>query len=456
VSDLSKLEEILNGLNPKQREACTCPERHVALVGPPGKGGSSFGISRGLTLTLAAQDNPLPMADVGYIGMWDQKKLFQTTITDFMALLTQKGFAYHKNLFLNFLVIPAIRLQLFWGHTDVPEEIVNQNLGWIFLEQAEKGTPWQSFLNLDSRLRYPGVFHSLFLTANAFPKGHWLTREFVEIGGKVIHTTLRDNTHLPADYYKRLDKLNAVDRKRLEEGELVTLGGLFYPMATRARHGSMALAPSQNIALPLTRAWDYGQQACLITQKVRNRLLCLKEFMGEFGEPLRSFKIRVAEWCQAEYGDRIYRDVQDKTGHNKDVTRSVSAYDIMISHPWRIAPRDPPHWEDRDYGHELIRELLTKEEEGLPLLLVDPVNCPLLLEGLVYGYVAKDRAEGLVPKAEPVDNIYKHLQDDLRAAADINFPLFRKAETQSRKMPRTIKDFEKLHAQKTLEQTVAL
>jgi hypothetical protein len=143
--------------------------------------------------------------------------------------------------------------------------------------------------------------------------------------------------------------------------------------------------------------------------------------MGEFGEPLRTFKERVYRECQERWPGYEWDDVDDPSGRNKDVTKSLSAYEIMGSHPYPIRPR--PANNDLAYGHELCREMLTKEEEDIPLMVADARECPVLVDGWVSGYVCKDRAEGLVPHEIPVDNFYKHLQDDARYLAAFYFKL---------------------------------
>lgn len=408
------MNRLLNGMHPKQEEFATSQERWIGMVGGPGKGATSAAIVRSLLLTLAAQDNPGPVANRGFFGMFEQKRLYQTTIQDFTALLAEMRIPYEINKMEALIWVPGLRLELYWGACDEPKKIVNANLGFAFIEQAECGTPWETFTKLDRRMRFPGVFHSVFFSANAYPKNHWITNDFIELGGKVVFSSPRDNAqNLPKDFLKSLDSMDPVTRKEYEDGELTTLGGLMYPMARRAEHGITGAEPWPTG--DIVRAWDYGRQAATASQKQRNQMVLLAEWLGEPGEPLRNFKTRVCEDCREWWGNRNWTDLQDPSGRNKDVTRTTSAYEIMVSFPDPLAPIDAVN--DIPLGHEIVRELMTKREEGLPLIVADRDRCPNIIEGWTYGYIAKPRTEGLVPHLAPVDNVYKHLQDCVRYTA---------------------------------------
>lgn len=420
------------GLNPKQKAFVTYGSRsgennNVALVGGTGKGGSLGGITRGMMLNLDAyENNPLPIANRGFIGMWDKAWLYKTTIQDFLAVLDEFRITYEplNPRYEAMFTVPAMKFQILWGQTDDHRRLSNANVGWVFVDQAENGTPWESILKLNRRLRYPGVYHSLFCNLNAFPKGHWIETEWPRLG-HTIFSDLFDNERYyrkeAPDFITSLDKMNDVERAEFVEGTMAVLGKRIYPMASKSKHGMGPGILQAVSSLPLGRAWDYGTQACLVGQKQRNRMVYLKEWMGEFGEPLRNFKERVYRECEERWPGYEWDDVDDPSGRNKDVTKSLSAYEIMGSHPYPIRPR--PANNDLAYGHELCREMLNKEEEGIPLMVADLRECPVLVDGWTSGYVCKDRAEGLVLHEIPVDNFYKHLQDDARYLGTFYFKL---------------------------------
>ena len=96
---------------------------------------------------------------------------------------------------------------LFFRGLDDPEKVKSANASIVWMEETTEFT-WDDFMQLDTRLREAGTFNQIYCTFNPISQFHWcvkvLARGDQPPNKRVLHSTWKDNPHLPDDYVERL------------------------------------------------------------------------------------------------------------------------------------------------------------------------------------------------------------------------------------------------------------
>lgn len=127
---------------------------------------------------------------------------------------------------------------LFKGFDD-PEKIKSiEGITDIVVEEASELTE-DDFDQLNLRLRAKSGMLQIHLMFNPVSKANWVYRRFFENGTPedtvIIHTTYKDNPHLPQEYIDsllRLEKTNPAYYKIYVLGDFATLDKLVFPVKT--------------------------------------------------------------------------------------------------------------------------------------------------------------------------------------------------------------------------------
>lgn len=165
---------------------------------------------------------------------------------------------------------------------------------------------------------------------------------------------------------------------------------------------------------PIYRIWDFGYHhpACLFIRETQSHHhVVFDELMGT-DIFLQEFVPQVLEMTERYKGKYSYiKDFCDPAGKQP---KSTGKSDLEILREFDIRPTWA-QFEIKDTINYVRNSLTTTMADGLPVLLVDADNCPILIDGLSGGYRYPPGKEGKADKELPLDDgYYEHLQDCLR------------------------------------------
>ncbi len=151
---------------------------------------------------------------------------------------------------------------LFKGFDD-PEKIKSiEGITDIVVEEASELTE-DDFDQLDLRLRAKSGMLQIHLMFNPVSKANWVYKRFFENGTPedtvIIHTTYKDNPHLPKEYINsllRLERTNPAYFKIYVLGDFATLDKLVFPVKT-----VRIISPDECKDLPFWIGMDFGLAA---------------------------------------------------------------------------------------------------------------------------------------------------------------------------------------------------
>ena len=173
-----------------------------------------------------------------------------------------------------------------------------------------------------------------------------------------------------------------------------------------------------NTQLRMYRGWDFGwHYPAVVFAQIDNsdRLTVLREYMGSDIALVR-FAEHVLDLSEKYYPGMKWQDFCDPAGKQSTDKAEKSSVDILRSLGIRPAMKKT----ERELGFNIIRNLLIKEiklpdDTKTQALLVDRVNCPVLIDGFMGGYHFPEVKDGKPQKTDPDGGgFYEHLQDALR------------------------------------------
>lgn len=204
-------------------------------------------------------------------------------------------------------------------------------------------------------------------------------------------------------------------QQEMEISWWVSKGTRVFPQFQESIHAPLSLTP--NPRRVLYRAWDFGYHApaCLIASvDSRDRLLVLREVVGRETNT-REFAQRVLDVCAQSYGlwGPGYEDFCDPAGQQLDPMGEKSEKrEIEVLQSLGIYPKYEFGWSRKD-GRGLIHQLLVLRTDNTPGILVDPHNCPTVMQAFLGKYVFPEQANGKI-KDEPDES--NHPWSDVQAA----------------------------------------
>lgn len=186
----------------------------------------------------------------------------------------------------------------------------------------------------------------------------------------------------------------------------------------RSYHVSQsALDPERG--LPLLLGWDFGlTPACVVTQLVEGQLRILKEIIGK-NESAKTFAPRVwselrvnfAPWTHLE--DMLFSFVDPSGFYRSDTDASTCIHQLTAAGFRNVRPG--PSNNDFEMRKQSVESFLLKRTRRGPGLLVDPKECPTIIDGFTGGYQYSEHAADIEPsKLRPLKNRYSHPHDGLQ------------------------------------------
>jgi len=182
-------------LKPQQQRFIFSKKRYPVFVGGWGSGKTFAGIARAVLLSQKIPNN------LGMIMRKEYTQLADSTIQDFEKYTGMRVDSHRNVRFPNGSVI-------MFRHG---KELLNINLGWFMIEQAEEFPTEKEYIYLRGRLRRKVPFQSGWLIANQ--NGHnWVWKKFlrgdVPENTEVITMTTWDNEeNLPKEFIEDMRRL---------------------------------------------------------------------------------------------------------------------------------------------------------------------------------------------------------------------------------------------------------
>ena len=207
--------------------------RITVLYGGAGSGKSYFGVQKHIIKALKYKRKTLVIRKVQATikaSIWD---LFLEELVVMPQVV--------KSINKSDMTIELINGSLFlFKGMDDPEKIKSvQGITDILVEEASELTV-DDFTQLNLRLRAKSGMLQITLMFNPVSKANWTYKYFFENGAPkdcvIVHTTYKDNPHLPAEYVEslmELEKRNPAYFKIYVKGEFATLDKLVFPVWTK-------------------------------------------------------------------------------------------------------------------------------------------------------------------------------------------------------------------------------
>lgn len=266
-----------------------------------------------------------------------------------------------------------------------------------------------------TRLRHKRGTRYMGICFNPPDKNHWLYTACTGLDArdeKVKDPTFshhrphpRENArNLPDNYYDLMADLPEELRQRLRDGEW----GTTFPgqPVLRAFNRKVHTARLTYKGGTVFRFWDFGfnrPYCCWCQITVDGRIEVMREYLGHYMEVEQfaaDVKRKSAEWfpnapAYKDYGDPAVAQKKD-TGQALAIL-TKAGITIMYQHT------------PLDLSLRVVRSLLEKLVGGVPAVLIDSRECPVLVGACAGGYHFKE--DGTTPKK---DGYYDHPVDAFR------------------------------------------
>lgn len=171
----------------------------------------------------------------------------------------------------------------------------------------------------------------------------------------------------------------------------------------------------------ITRGWDNTglNPACLITYvNTLGQWFWIKEFCGE-DVGITDFAQAVHLWCAERFPTGTeYQDIGDPAGKIRDSKKGTPKEYIYEETGIRIEDG----LQNFRVRRESVAARLNRHIQGEPALLIDPTECPTVIEGFLGGYCFPEIGDSGVFHTEPKKNHFSHIHDAGQYPATILFP----------------------------------
>lgn len=177
-------------------------------------------------------------------------------------------------------------------------------------------------------------------------------------------------------------------------------------------------APLQwSMEYPVVRGWDFGLDvlgmACVFTQLLSNSRLFIYHELVASDSDIYTFTEAVREQSLEWFpGCKKFIDIVDPSGFNRDArNKDKKSYCDVIRDELKTRPI--PGVQAKNKRIQSVVKFLTRTVRGLPAIVIDPFECPILVEGFDGGYHYAYTKDGQV-KDTPEKNMHSHIQDGLQ------------------------------------------
>ncbi len=182
----------------------------------------------------------------------------------------------------------------------------------------------------------------------------------------------------------------------------------------------------------IIRAWDFGFNQCSVFGQffegklyIFDEVTAEKYFPGESHVGTKRFAPFIQEYCAQYYRGFQFIDVVDPAGN----AHEQGSEDKIIK-PMRDVGLKPILGEKLfEVRRETVIQLLTRNKQGKPSLMVDPDNCPVVFAGFIGGYQYPEdkNGRGTTRPDRPLKNKWSHTMDCVQYLACYSLKLARTA-----------------------------
>lgn len=289
---------------------------------------------------------------------------------------------------------------------------------------------------VQTRLRHLKGTRYLGIAFNPPDKNHWLYTACTgldardeKVGEPLFshhRPNPRENTrNLPPDYYERMSNLPEDMRQRLRDGEW----GTTFPgqPVVRAFNRKVHTDRLKYRGGTVFRFWDFGfnrPYCCWAQVSLKGHVEILREFLGHYMEGPAFITYVLKETALHFPGSKVFKDFGDPAVAQKKDTGSMLK--LLNDAGIRIGYQHTPF----DLSMRVLRMKFESLIEGVPAILIDSRECPILIGALAGGYHFKE--DGVTPKK---DGYYDHPVDGVRYGI---WNVFGVAQTTTSSIPANI------------------
>jgi hypothetical protein len=386
-----------------------------AYIGGFGAGKTLAGVWEALDVSLAYPGN------VGLICRKTYRELTDSTQRTFMEIVPQRLIKNYSKRDETVTLINGSQI-LFRSLDDV-QKFRSLNLGWWYIDEGSEIEDSDVPTMLIGRLRLNTVpWRGGWVTSNPPHLDHWLyewavTKARTSNKYFYVKASTYDNPHLPSEYVKTLEAeygVQWVRRYLLGEFGYITPGTPVYEHFNETLHVIKGVEWLRD--RPIFRAWDFGwHHPCVLYSQVGpdRQWRVLKETMGS-KVLLHKFAEEVVLDSKQRYPGATFVDVGDPAGHQHDDKSGLTSIEILRKN-FGITLVTRRYSKKRLI--EVIDQQFAKVSKGkdgavVPRLVIDKLECPVLIEGFAGGYAWPKARDGRITRETPIeDGHFEHLQD---------------------------------------------
>lgn len=199
-----------------------------------------------------------------------------------------------------------------------------------------------------------------------------------------------------------------------------TFAGLpvFGDFSKQSHVSEFSLTP--HLGIPLLLGWDFGlTPACIVAQLVEGQLRIIREYIGtnigivKFSEAVwQDFRLKYTAWTHSR--ESLVSFI-DPAGLAKNQVDERTCAEALRKQGFQRIEPGPIDFESR---REAVEYFLIRQGKNGSALLLDPKECPTLIEGFAGGYrYSEKELDKQSTKLMPIKDRYSHPHDALQYLA---------------------------------------
>ncbi len=169
---------------------------------------------------------------------------------------------------------------------------------------------------------------------------------------------------------------------------------------------------SRNEAYPLMLGMDFGRTPSVVVgqRDVRGRLLLLGEVTA-FDMGVEKFiATKLTPYLTTRFPGCVFVIAPDPAGFDKQQQNEYTLVDALKSAGYKCVK---PPTNNPEYRITAVERLLNQQMDGRGMILIDELECPMLVKGFKYGYRYKLKKNAEL-EDRPDKNEFSHVHDALQ------------------------------------------
>lgn len=325
--------------------------------------------------------------------------------------------------------VTQVECEILFRALDRPQQVENLlslEITGAWVNEA-RGIPKVIFDALDTRIgRFPSkrvggaTWMGIIMDSNPCDVDHWIYEMF-EVqslpGHEIWHQDGNENNaNLPTGYYENISIGKDPEWVKIYVKGLygfICDGKPVYPEFNHNIHVSEEEL-NWNKFKPLLIGFDFGLTPAMVVTQItsKGQWVILHEEWSD-GMGINRFGDHCLEVLNLKYPGAIWHVYADPAGEQRAQTDEKTCYQILDEKGFTCQAGAI----DFTSRREAIATRLNTMIEGMPAMLIDGVNCKMLVKGMMGGYQYSEIANSGRYHEKPLKNSYSHPHDALQYIA---------------------------------------